>query len=63
MPGSGFIETDMTHALSDEVRKACNDTIPLRRGGKPEDVANVCVFLASGLIHTLPDKPFTCVVV
>lgn len=45
----GFIETDMTHALSDEVRKAWADTIPLRRGGKPEDVANVCVFLASDL--------------
>ncbi|MFV0398033.1 MAG: 3-oxoacyl-[acyl-carrier-protein] reductase [Bacteroidales bacterium] len=45
----GFIETDMTHALSDEVRKAWADTIPLRRGGKPEDVANVCLFLASDL--------------
>ena len=45
----GFIETDMTHALSDEVRKAWADTIPLRRGGKPQDVANVCLFLASDL--------------
>lgn len=45
----GFIETDMTHALSDEVRKQWAETIPLKRGGKPEDVANVALFLASDL--------------
>lgn len=43
----GFIISDMTNQLSDEVRKAWIDTIPLRRGGTPQDVANVCVFLAS----------------
>ncbi len=43
----GFIVSDMTDKLSDEVRKAWIDTIPLRRGGTPKDVANVCVFLAS----------------
>jgi 3-oxoacyl-[acyl-carrier protein] reductase len=45
----GFIITEMTNRLSDEVKKAWADTIPLKRGGTPEDVANVCVFLASDL--------------
>lgn len=45
----GFIETDMTHQLSDEVRAKWAETIPLRRGGTPEDVANVTLFLASDL--------------
>ncbi|MDR0691906.1 MAG: 3-oxoacyl-[acyl-carrier-protein] reductase [Prevotellaceae bacterium] len=45
----GFIITDMTHQLSDEVREKWMETIPLRRGGTPEDVANVALFLASGL--------------
>ncbi len=45
----GFIETEMTHKLSEEVREAWIKTIPLRRSGKPEDVANVATFLASKL--------------
>ncbi|MDD2245030.1 MAG: 3-oxoacyl-[acyl-carrier-protein] reductase [Dysgonamonadaceae bacterium] len=45
----GFIITDMTGALSEEVRKEWEKTIPLRRGGTPEDVANVALFLASEL--------------
>jgi 3-oxoacyl-[acyl-carrier protein] reductase len=45
----GFIETDMTHKLSDEVRETWIKTIPLRRSGKPEDVADVATFLASDL--------------
>jgi 3-oxoacyl-[acyl-carrier protein] reductase len=45
----GFIITDMTAALSDEVRAEWAKQIPLRRGGTPEDVANVVVFLASDL--------------
>lgn len=45
----GFIITDMTGALSDEVKEAWAKQIPLRRGGTPEDVANVCTFLASDL--------------
>ncbi len=45
----GYIETEMTAKLSDEVRKSWAEQIPLRRGGKPEDVANVSVFLASEL--------------
>jgi len=45
----GFIETDMTAQLSEEVRTEWAKTIPLRRGGKPADVANAAVFLASDL--------------
>ena len=45
----GFIETDMTAKLPEEVRKAWAERIPLRRGGKPEDVAKACVFFASDL--------------
>ena len=43
----GFIETEMTHQLSDEVRAEWAKQIPLRRAGKPEDVANAALFLAS----------------
>ncbi len=45
----GFIITDMTAALSDEVKAEWAKQIPLRRGGTPEDVANVATFLASDL--------------
>jgi 3-oxoacyl-[acyl-carrier protein] reductase len=45
----GFIITEMTHQLSDEVRDEWLKQIPLRRGGKPEDVADVALFLASDL--------------
>lgn len=45
----GFIITDMTAKLSEEVRKQWAEQIPLRRGGTPEDIANVCLFLASDL--------------
>lgn len=45
----GFIITEMTAQLSEEVRKQWADQIPLRRGGTPEDVANVAVFLGSDL--------------
>ncbi|MDE6669203.1 MAG: 3-oxoacyl-[acyl-carrier-protein] reductase [Muribaculaceae bacterium] len=45
----GFIETAMTEALPDEVRKEWTAKIPLRRGGKVEDIANVATFLASDM--------------
>ena len=45
----GFIETEMTASLQDDVREAWIQSIPLRRGGKPEDVADVCTFLGSDL--------------
>lgn len=45
----GFIETEMTQKLPADIRAEWTKKIPLRRGGKPEDVANICVFLASDL--------------
>lgn len=45
----GFIETAMTAALSDEIKADWMKKIPLRRGGKPEDIADVATFLASDL--------------
>jgi|TARA_B110001450_G_scaffold37466_1_gene33322 3-oxoacyl-[acyl-carrier protein] reductase len=45
----GFIETEMTDTLDPEIVKGWRDSIPLKRGGTPEDVANVCVFLASDM--------------
>ena len=45
----GFIITDMTAQLSDEVKAEWNKRIPLRRGGTPEDVANIALFLASDM--------------
>ena len=45
----GFIETAMTAALPESVREEWCKKIPLRRGGKPEDIAEVAVFLASDM--------------
>lgn len=45
----GFIDTAMTQALPDEVRKEWCQKIPLRRGGKVDDIANTAVYLASDL--------------
>jgi len=45
----GFIETEMTGALDEKVIQQWREAIPLKRGGTPEDVANLALFLASDL--------------
>jgi len=45
----GFIETEMTAKLDEDTVNSWRNAIPLKRGGKPEDIANACVFLASDL--------------
>lgn len=45
----GFIETEMTEKLSDDVVQTWRDSIPLKRGGSTNDVANAALFLASDL--------------
>ena len=56
----GFIITDMTGQLSEEVRKQWAAQIPLRRGGTPEDVANVCTFLGSDLSSYVTGQVIHC---
>ncbi len=43
----GFIETEMTDKLDEKTVQGWRDSIPLKRGGTPEDIANACVFLGS----------------
>jgi len=45
----GFIETEMTDALDEKMVQTWRDAIPLKRGGTPEDVANLAVFLGSDM--------------
>ncbi len=45
----GFIETEMTGKLNEDVVQGWRESIPLKRGGTTEDVANACLFLASDL--------------
>lgn len=45
----GFIETEMTAVLDEKTVQGWRDSIPLKRGGRPEDIANACVFLGGDL--------------
>ncbi len=45
----GFIETEMTDKLDEKMVQSWRDAIPLKRGGTPEDVANLAVFLGSDM--------------
>ena len=45
----GFIETEMTAKLNEDVVQGWRDSIPLKRGGTPDDVANACLFFASDM--------------
>ncbi len=45
----GFIETEMTEKLDEKTVEGWRESIPLKRGGTPEDIANACVFLGSDL--------------
>ena len=56
----GFIITDMTAQLSEEVRESWAKQIPLRRGGTPDDVANVATFLASDLSSYVTGQVIHC---
>ena len=56
----GFIMTEMTTNLPEDIKKSWAEKIPLRRGGTPEDVANVCVFLASDLSAYVSGQVINC---
>ena len=56
----GFIATDMTSAVSEDMRNEWEKQIPLRRSGTPEDVANVALFLASDLSAYVTGQVISC---
>lgn len=56
----GFIKTDMTDSLPEKVREEIAATIPMKRQGMPEDVANVALFLASGLSAYVSGQVINC---
>lgn len=56
----GFIATDMTGSLPEDMRKEWEKQIPLRRGGTPDDVAGVAVFLASDLSAYVTGQVINC---
>ena len=56
----GFIITDMTNQLSQDIKDQWAQQIPMRRGGTPEDVANVALFLASDLSGYVSGQTIHC---
>ena len=56
----GFIATDMTDALPQAMREELQKQIPLRRGGTPEDVAGVALFLASDMSAYVTGQVISC---
>lgn len=56
----GFIITDMTNALPEDVREAWEKSIPMHRGGTPEEVAKVALFLASDLSSYVSGQVINC---
>jgi 3-oxoacyl-[acyl-carrier protein] reductase len=56
----GFIETEMTHVLSEEVRNQWIQTIPLRRAGTGKDVAQTAVYLACDLSSYITGQVISC---
>ncbi len=56
----GFIITEMTNQLSQEIKDQWAQQIPMRRGGTPEDVANVALFLASDLSSYVSGQTIHC---
>ena len=55
----GFIETEMTAKLPEDVKQQWAEQIPLKRAGKPEDVANMAIFLASDMASYVTGQVFT----
>jgi len=55
----GFIETEMTDRLNDEQRETLQSQIPMGRIGSAEEIANVCVFLASDMASYITGEVIT----
>lgn len=54
----GFIETEMTEALGEDTIKEWRESIPLKRGGTPQDIANATLFLASDMSSYITGQVF-----
>ena len=56
----GYVQTDMTAVLSDKVKESFVENIPMKRGGTPEDIARVALFLASELSDYVTGQVIHC---
>ena len=56
----GYVQTDMTAVLSDKVKESFVESIPMKRGGTPEDIARVALFLASELSDYVTGQVIHC---